>query len=194
MNNNNTNKKLFIDYDGVTVSTIEQVVSIYDMDFKSHKDYKKIDWSQIDSWEFKELTLTTREHINTYFEDCRFFKTLNFMENAFEVITSLSEEYEIIIVTMGTTTNLKMKEEWLKNNLPCMSEFIGVNFNQYKDKSHIDMSSSFAFIDDSSNNLETSNANTKILYGDFYSWNTEWTGLRLYNWTDVKLHLGKISK
>ena len=59
---------------------------------------------------------------------------------------------------------------------------------KHKDKSEIDMTDGI-FIDDSYNNLITSNATEKICFGDVYSWNEKWNGKRLANWMDIKKHL-----
>lgn len=95
----------------------------------------------------------------------------------------LSKQYDISIVSMGNYPNLILKEEWIKECLP-FCKFIGCDFDNYKDKSHIDMSEG-VFIDDSKQNLETSNANIKICFGDKYSWNEEYKGVRCYYWIDV---------
>lgn len=55
---------------------------------------------------------------------------------------------------------------------------------KYKDKSHIDMSDGI-LIDDPVRMLETSNAQEKYCFGDIYSWNKDWAGKRLMNWTDI---------
>lgn len=180
--------KIYIDMDGVIINSIKAICDLYDIDFRSHQDYRKVNWSEINTWNFNELHLATNDHINSYFDDDRFFDRVNFMENAFEIISFLSKEYDINIVTMGSEDNLKKKEHWLSYNLPCISEFIGVDLSQYKDKSHINMSNGI-FIDDCSNNLQTSNCKLPILYGDTYVWNKDWNGIRLHNWYDIARYL-----
>ena len=45
-------------------------------------------------------------------------------------------------------------------------------------------------IDDSANNLITSNADVKkICYGDIYEWNKDWEGKRCWNWYEVREYL-----
>lgn len=53
-----------------------------------------------------------------------------------------------------------------------------------KNKSHIDMSGSL-FIDDSAHNLETSNAEIKICFGEIYPWNKNWDGKHYWNWNMI---------
>ena len=175
-------RKLFIDYDGVIINTIKTIVNLYSEDFQYYKEFQKIDWSEIESWDFKELSLTNREYINTYFNSPRFFDRAEYMPWCKEMLIKLSNYYNIIIISMGCSPNLIGKEIWIKNNLP-FCNFIGVNLKEYKDKSHIDMSNSI-FIDDSYLNLTTSNADLRIC-GDKYEWNKDWQGIRCANWHDV---------
>lgn len=105
------------------------------------------------------------------------------MPDAHEIIDELGKVYQVKIVSMGYSPNLKQKEKWINQYL-FYPEFIGVNMKKYKDKSHIDMSDGI-LIDDSIHMLETSNAQEKYCFGDIYSWNKDWTGKRLMNWTDI---------
>ena len=106
------------------------------------------------------------------------------MDWAKEILDELKDNYDITIVSSGYSPNLRAKEIWIRKNLP-YCDFIGVNLKEYKDKSHVDMSSDVIFIDDSANNLITSNAKLKICFGDKYPWNKDWTGIRCANWNDV---------
>ena len=155
--------KLYCDFDGVIVDTIAAICDLYNEDFKYYSDYKYILPEQINTWDFSECNCASREYINTYFNQQRFFDKLKFMPQAYDTLRKFALHNEIIIVSSGYSPNLKVKEKWCKEHLPCC-QFIGVNLKEYKDKSHIDMSCGL-FIDDSANNLETSNAETKICFG-----------------------------
>ena len=134
----------------------------------------------INTWEFAELKLANREYINSYFNQQRFFDNMILFDGVRYSISALSDKYNIIFVSMGDSPNLKLKAKWIDDNLP-WCKFIGVNFKNYSDKSHIDMSESI-FIDDSSRNLFTSNAKRKLCFGDIKSWNQDWNGERVSNW------------
>lgn len=175
--------KLFLDYDGVIVNTIKCICDLYNEDFQYYKNFRHIDWSEIETWNFDELNCTNREYINIYFNQPRFFQRIEYMPWASQIIEKLKDICDITIVSAGYSPNLKVKEEWIKEHLP-FCKFIGVNLKEYKDKSHINMNEG-VFIDDSVNNLETSNAAIKICFGDEYVWNKEWDGLRCANWCDV---------
>lgn len=176
-------KKLFLDFDGVIVNTIYTICSLYNEDFCKYTNYHYVDWTEIESWEFQELNCATREYIDIYFNQPRFFQNIRFMEHADYIMGKLSEKYDITIVSMGDAANLKLKEEWISENIP-YCEFVGCDFKDCLDKSHIDMSGA-TFVDDSVNNLESSNASKKICFGDIYKWNEDWDGIRCWNWYDV---------
>ena len=177
--------KLFVDFDGVIVNTIAAICDLYNEDFKYYNDYKYIFPEQIKTWDFEELNCASREYINTYFNQQRFFSKLKFMPQAYETLRSFALKDEVTIVSSGYKPNLKAKEKWCKEYLP-FCKFIGVNLKEYKDKSHIDMGGiGTIFIDDSACNLETANAETKICYGEIYPWNKGWRGMHCWDWNMI---------
>ena len=184
--------KIFLDYDGCVVNTIKKIVDLYNEDFQYYKKFREVNWWEVETWGFDECSCTTREYINTYFNQPRFFENLEYMPWARQIIDKLKEYYKIIIVSCGYSPNLIGKEKWIKENLP-FCDFIGVNFKEFSDKSHIDMSNGI-FIDDSANNLITSNAELKICFGDEYGWNKNWTGIRCANWYDIWNFISKLNR
>ena len=188
---NNINK-ITLDFDGCVVNTIATICSLYNEDFQYYKKFVPVNWWEINTWDFKECACSTPEYINTYFNQPRFFKRLEYMDWAEKILDKLKDEYEITIVSSGYSPNLKAKEIWINEHLP-FCKFIGVNLKQYKDKSHVDMRDSI-FIDDSVHNLITSNADVKICFGDVYPWNEDWNGIRCANWHEVDNYLGKAVK
>lgn len=184
--------KLFLDYDNTIVDTIAAVVSLYNEDYKDKDGFVQIDPSEVTSWEFTECNLATYEEIDRYFGDKRFFQRVKLYPSAGQVIRSLSHRYDITIVSHGYASNLRLKEEWVKDKLfkeifdnSCNAEFIGVDWETHNDKSHVDMSNSI-FVDDSIRNLETSSAKYKILYGEYMDWNnTNIEFIRCKNWLDL---------
>lgn len=105
------------------------------------------------------------------------------MPQAYETLRKFALKGEVVIVSSGYSQNLRAKEEWCKEHLP-FCQFIGVNLKEYKDKSHIDMNGGL-FIDDSAHNLETSNAKTKICFGEIYPWNIKWNGKHCWDWNII---------
>lgn len=183
--------KIMIDFDGCIVNTIAVITKLYNEDFKYYKDFQPVDWREVNTWDFEELRCASKDYINTYFNQPRFFDSLEYMPLAKLVLDVLHNAgHKIIIVSAGYSPNLKGKEKWIKKNIP-YAEFIGVNLKEHKDKSHVDMSGCI-FIDDSSNNLLTSNALMNICFGEVYKWNEDWQGFRVSKWLDVyKILLGK---
>lgn len=174
---------IYLDFDGCIVNTIAAITSLYNEDFRYYDNYRPVNWYDVESWDFSECNCASREYIENCFNQKRFFDRLEFMPWAKEVITILQKIYNITVVSHGHTPNLKLKENWIKENLPGV-KFIGVNLKDHKDKSCVDMTG-VAFIDDNYLNLKTSNAKYKYCFGDKYVWNKDWYGNRLYNWTDV---------
>lgn len=191
---NKIKRDLFLDFDGVITDTIGSIVSLYNEDFKYYKNYHYVYPHEINSWNFMELNCATPEYINTYFNQQRFYDNLHFMENAKEVLDRLNNTYNIIIVSLGFSPNLKGKALYIQKNLP-YAEFIGVNFKEHSDKANIDMSNGTAFADDSVKNLDTCNCPNPILFGDDYEWNIGNNGKykRCYNWYEFEKHLNKIT-
>ena len=184
--------KLFLDFDNTIVDTLAAVVSLYNEDYVNHDGFVAINPENVTSWEFTECNLATYEEIDRYFGDKRFFQRVKLYPSAGQVLRSLSHRYDITIVSHGYASNLRLKEEWIKDNLfkeifdsSCNAEFIGVDWETHNDKSHVDMSNSI-FVDDSIRNLETSSAKYKILYGEYMDWNnTNIEFIRCKNWLDL---------
>lgn len=178
-------RKLFVDVDGTITDSIKKICELYNEDYKDHPKFRVAKPYLVEKWDFSDqCTLINSAKIEEYFCDKRFFEDLQFIENANEVIEKLSEVFDIYVISMGWTQNLIYKNIWLKEHMPYIKRFIGCNFDDYKDKSHINMSGSI-LIDDSSNNLKTCNADLKILYGDLYEYNQDWDGIRKFNWYEI---------
>lgn len=180
-------KKIYLDFDCTIVNTIKAITDLYNEDFIYYKNYRYIDWTEINTWNFTECNCVTTEYVNLYFNQQRFFDKLEHLDNAKEVLHRLKDDYEIIIVSMGYSPNLLAKEIWIEKNIP-YAKFIGVNFKEHSDKSHIDMSDGICYVDDNENNLNT-NAKENICFGDLYEWNENWNGKRVYNWIELEKYI-----
>ena len=104
-------KTIYSVFDNTLVGTIKTIVSLYNEDFEYYKKFHHVNWWEIDSYDFKELTCTSKEYINTYFNTPRFFYELEFMPDAHEIIDELGKIYQVKIVSMGYSPNLKQKEQ-----------------------------------------------------------------------------------
>lgn len=160
---------------------------MHNEDYRYYPNYQYIHWTDISTWDFIECNCAKSKHIKRYFTQPRFFEKVEFTDNAKEVLNRLKDKYEIIIVSMGIQPNLFGKEIWIKDNLS-FAKFIGINMEDYKDKSHINMSDGI-LIDDEQRYLDSSNAKVKICFGEEYEWNEYWKGKRCFNWTEVEKYL-----
>lgn len=177
---------IFIDFDNTLVNSTKKICSLYNEDYSYYKDFKVAKWYECSDWNFQNIcTLANVDVINNYFNQPRFFKNLEYMDYALEVIKQLHSEYKLVIISIGNYANLELKRRWIKGNLKeYIDDFIGLNFDEYSDKSAIDMTGNI-LIDDNSSFLETSSASTKICFGDVYDWNKIWDDDRCFNWQDV---------
>lgn len=178
-------KNIYVDFDNTLVNSTKRICDLYNEDFQYYPKYRKVNWWEIETYQFKELNCAAIEYLLEYFGQPRFFRDLEIMDNAYEILTRLiNMGYTINIVSMGTTQNLKLKEKWIYENLPYKVKFIPIDFRCFNDKSHINMSDGI-LIDDEMRYLNSSNAKTKICFGDIYEWNKEWKGVRCANWNDI---------
>lgn len=194
------NKKkptLFCDLDCCVLETVKVVCDLYDSDFHDKPGYKKVDWTKIDSWDFLELSLATKEVIDGYFNQQRFFDRVEMIDGAKEAIDYLSNFYNIVFVSHGEDLNLHLKEKYVNEHFP-YARFIGVKLSENHDKSCVDMSGKGnVFIDDMPKNILGSNADIRICFGKDYEWNKDFKSdldngiFRLYDWKGV-LRLLKI--
>ena len=184
-------KTLYLDFDCTIVNTIKAIVSLYNEDFKYYKNFKYINWIDIDTWNFTKCNCASAEYINTYFNQQRFFDGLEYMDNAEEVLNRLKDKYRIVVISMGYSPNLRAKDIWIKEHMP-YAEYIGVNFKEHDDKSHIDVSDGI-YVDDNMKNLNT-NAIENICFGDLYEWNKCWNGKRCFNWTDLEKYIEEVTE
>ena len=167
-------KYYFIDFDCTLVKSLNESVKI--LNSIHNKNLKPKD---IKTWNFKEYDKDlTDEQIEQIFADERFFDKLKFYKGAKEFV--LRHEDNTIIVTKGTDKNLYLKKQWLKNQgikVPVIGLPIELS------KKFVDMSYGI-LIDDSTYNLEESNACYKIQFREFEEtdWNKGWEGLVLKSW------------
>ena len=183
--------KLFIDMDNTLLYTIGVICDLYNEDFSAYPKYKFVHPYQINTYDFKELSLAEKSYIDMYFNQPRFFERVEFMDNAQEVIEKLKTKYDITFVSLGTAPNIKLKQKWIEAHIPDVN-FIGVDLERYSDKKNVDMSGGI-LLDDSYEMLDSSNASRKLCFGDYYEWNnrTDTPYVRLMNWKDVERYLMK---
>lgn len=178
-------KKLFIDVDGVITNTIKRFCDIYNKKYAAHPNFKPADWTKVETWNFTDECplLKTVDEVEEIFDSYEMYKNPEFLEGCVDALFKLSNTCDITIVTMGSALNLGNKYESLKSTIPFV-DFIGVDSFKHTDKRKVDMTGGI-FIDDVSKNLRTSNAHTKICFGEIKPWNEDWVGKRCFDWEQV---------
>lgn len=186
--------KLFVDMDSTITASIKAFCQTYNYLYRYKKDFKPADWTKVSQWNFSDQCplLEDSQAVAEIFASKHFFRKLEFMPNAKEVLYELHKDYQIIIVSIGTHLNLARKSMWLYQNLNFIKDVVLLNNEDGKmNKSLVDMYGEI-FIDDVTSNLDSSNAGVKICYGQTYPWNQEWQGFRCGTWNEVaQLLIGK---
>jgi 5'(3')-deoxyribonucleotidase len=182
-------KKLFLDFDCTIVDSVKTYCNIYNKIYEDKDGFKEADYNKVNRYDLKDQC-PMAAHQEEIFSSEEFFKHVEFMADAKEVIERLSKEYEVIICSIGTLDNISYKSQWIKNNLGFIKNIILICNSVEKggirtDKSIVDMKNAI-FIDDHADNLESSNAELKICFGKEYEWNRNWQGQRCFSWREVE--------
>lgn len=174
-------KNLFVDFDITIVDSVKVICKLYNQDYCNDPSFNIAIPENLYQWNMKDECPLCNNLID-YFDSSRFFDILEFQPNAYEVLEELNKKYNLIIVTSGTLQNLHLKSKWIEENIPFINDVILI---KSKDKSLINMKNSI-FIDDLASNLETSNAEMRIVFGKIKGWNEDWKGMRCENWLEIK--------
>jgi len=183
--------RLFCDFDNTLVQTTSAFCSVYSQIYKNHPDYKTPNYKAVNKWDFgDELPLLKGvKEVEEIFGMKELFNNLELINhNTYDILKELSNKYEIILISIGSFSNIKHKTIWVDNNLPFITEAMFlVNKNCKMDKSLLNaIGEGNIFIDDVESNLNSvTTVERKICFGDIKSWNENWQGERTFNWTDI---------
>jgi 5'(3')-deoxyribonucleotidase len=182
-------KDLFLDFDGTIVNAIKAVCEVYNFMYRLHPDFVEADWTKCDKWNFSDVCPLLK-NCNDIFSSKKFFDVCELMDKyTYDTLKKLNGKYHIIVCSIGTPDNISYKIQWLKNHLPFISDYnmiVNNHSNGYcKMNKRIANMQDAIFMDDVPNNLRSSNAKVKILFGKTYSWNKDWTGLTCSDWNKV---------
>lgn len=182
--------KIFLDYDSVIVDSIKGYTDTYNELHRFDEGFIPADPSKNKYWDFHEICPLEKKPVNI-FGHPMFFKLVKFMPNAEDVIKKLCDRYQVIICSLGCYNNLSLKAQWIKNNMPYIKDAILLTNQGIKmDKNIVNMGyEGSIFIDDVKSNLDSSNAERKILFGKKYSWNKDWNGEWCKDWSEVEERL-----
>ncbi len=182
-------QKFFIDFDLTIVDSISAFCSTYNFYYKNYPEFQPADPSKITSYDFRCICplLKTQEDKNKIWGSDLLFYYLTFInDNTHDVLKKLNEKYQLVIVSIGTPKNIALKAKWLNNTLPFIKDYVLItNEGNVMDKSIVNMQNGI-FIDDIPSNLESSNAEVKILFGKTYPWNKNWLKAKCLDWSKVE--------
>jgi len=182
-------QNIFLDFDGTIINTIDAFCSVYNNLYINHPNFKTAEPDLVNEYNLSDECPLV-ENVEDIFSNSLFFDMCEFInDNTYEVLKELNQKYKIIITSIGTPSNLAYKAKWLEAKLPFINDYILIKNSDCKmDKSIVNMDGGI-IIDDMTSNLITSNAETKILFGDIYPWNNEWKGEHCKNWSEIKERL-----
>ena len=177
--------RLFLDIDGVIFASCDAIVEILNERYKTN-----FQGSDICSWDFQCCYPNmTSEEIEDTFNDPKFFDIVNPIDGALEFMDRYRDK--IILVTKANVENYAHKRKWFDDrnfvDIPIIALPLNVS------KGFIDMQNCTGFynyslfIDDSTNNLQETNADYNIMFKEYNDqkereWQKGWDGLVMYQW------------
>jgi len=171
--------KLFCDIDNTILGTTEGFVKTYCDIYQDHPEYTIPNWLKL---------LKGVKEVEEIFGSRELFNNLDFINhNTYDILEQLNNKYEIILVSIGSYSNIAYKTQYVKNNLPFITEAIFlVNQGCRMTKALVNMTGEGnVFLEDVESNLRSVSVWRKICFGVIKSWNENWDGERALNWTEV---------
>lgn len=187
-------QKLILDMDETITQSVKAYYNTYKQLFQNHVSFKEYDYTTNNKWNLEDIcpNLMGENQVEKIFSMPNFFDNLELFEDAEVVIKELCKKYDLWLCSLGTKRNLMLKSKFLEEKLPYIDNVILLSNNGVKcDKSIINMEGAI-FIDDNLDNLLSSNASKKYVYGAFKPWNEKairYNIPRLSNWKSVEREL-----
>ena len=180
-------KKLILDFDNTICNTTKAMI-------RSMNPYIKDSLKKVDEnspsyyWSFKDLFPETHlRYIDILFNSELLFSNMILYPNVYNVLEDLHNKgVQIYVCTIGSYKNIKLKLDWLHENLPFVDVIPIAQNNIVMDKSIINMENC-VFMDDNCSCLNSSNADVKIVYrhdGFTTEKNRVWNGFVATSWED----------
>ena len=175
---------IFIDIDGVIFHSCQAMINILNERYGGN-----FDGSDVTSWNFQCCYPNmTSEEIEDTFNDPKFFDIVKPIDGALKFMDRYRDK--IILVTKANIENYAHKRKWFDDrgfNIPMIALPLNVS------KGFIDMQNCTGFynyslfIDDSTNNLQETNADYNIMFKEYNDqkereWQKGWDGLVMYQW------------
>ena len=172
--------------DSCIIDSVTAYCNAYNEIHRFNANFIPADPSKNEHWDFR-IQCPLEKNPTKIFGHPMFFQLVKFMPNAENIIKELCEKRQVIICSLGTYHNISNKALWIKYNMPYIKDAILLTNQGIKmDKGIVNMGyEGSVFIDDVKSNLDSSNAERKILFGKRFSWNSEFTGEWCKDWTEV---------
>ena len=180
-------KKLILDFDNTICNTTKAMIRSLNPFIKN--SFEKVDENSPSYyWSFKDLFPETHlRYIDILFNSELLFSNMELYPNVYNVLEDLHNKgVQIYICTIGSYKNIKLKLNFLHENLPFVNVVPIAQNNIVMNKAIINMENS-VFIDDNTDCLNSSNADIKILYRDngyVTEKNRVWNGYVSTSWED----------
>ena len=180
-------KKLVLDFDNSIVNTTKAMI-------RSMNPYIKDVTQKVDEntlsycWSFADIFPSTHlRYIDILFNSKQLFDNMELFPNVFNVLKDLHEKgVKIYVCTIGSYKNIKLKLDWLHENLPFVDVIPIAQNDIVMNKAIINMENC-VFMDDNCSCLNSSNADVKIVYKhDNFTTekNRVWNGFVGTSWED----------
>jgi len=180
--------KMFLDCDSTITNSVLAYTDTYNILYANHPEFKLADPNKLQRYDLKDICPLVNNPLDIFDHDL-FFKHLDFInDNTYEVLEKLNKKYQLIIVTIGTPINLSKKSLFLSERLPFIKDYVLLRNDGCKmNKSICNMKGKGnVFLDDIKSNLDSSNCETKILFGKRFDWNRNWIGSHCLTWSDIE--------
>ena len=176
---------IFLDIDGVIFHSCQAMIDILNERYGGN-----FDGSDVTSWNFQCCySNMTSEEIEDTFNDPKFFDIVKPIDGALKFMDRYRDK--IILVTKANVENYALKRKWFDDRNFADIPIIALPLNV--SKGFIDMQNCTGFynyslfIDDSTNNLQETNADYNIMFKEYNDqkereWQKGWDGLVMYQW------------
>ena len=173
---------IFIDIDGVIFASCDAIIQILNERYGGN-----FDGSDVTSWNFQCCYPNmTSEEIEDTFNDPKFFDIVKPIDGVLKFMDRYRDK--IILVTKASAENYAHKRKWFDDRNFADIPIIALPLNCSKSLINMDTIGEWSlFIDDSTYNLQDSNADFKMQFREFNDqkereWQKDWDGLVMYNW------------
>jgi 5'(3')-deoxyribonucleotidase len=141
------------------------------------------------TWDLEKLIPLPKSKVNKFFNEEGFFKHLKPFDDAIEVLTELSKQHTLELVTLHSCEGMKYKRKFIEENLPMFHKITIYPLGDKFDKS---MCKADMCVDDRLDCLSSIDAPYKVLYGltDWNKHNIKYS--RVFNWLELDEHISEI--